>query len=44
MTQQTHVEETTETAAPPPAVYDTITDVARMGRFSPECTGATLDG
>jgi uncharacterized protein YndB with AHSA1/START domain len=36
-----HVEETTDIAASPQAVYDTVTDVARWGRFSPECTGAT---
>ena len=36
-----HVEETVDVAVPPATVYDTVTDVARWGRFSPECTGAT---
>ncbi|MEO6987479.1 MAG: SRPBCC family protein [Aquihabitans sp.] len=31
--------------APPDVVYALVTDVARMGRFSPECTGGRwLDG
>lgn len=32
-------------AAPPEQLYDLITDVANMGRWSPECTGGKwLDG
>ncbi len=42
MATETHVEETIDITAPPPTVYETITDVARWGRFSPECTGATV--
>ena len=42
MAHDTHVEETIDVTAPPATVYDTITDVARWGRFSPECTGATV--
>lgn len=34
------VEEGIEIAAPPEAVYDLISDVARMGEWSPEATGA----
>src|SRR5215203_5316056 len=31
--------------APPARVYDIVTDVAEMGRLSPECTGGSwLDG
>jgi len=41
MPSEIHVEETIDIAAPPLDVYDTIVDVARWGRFSPECTGAT---
>ncbi|MEV1330426.1 SRPBCC family protein [Micromonospora costi] len=37
-----HVEESIDIAAPPDLVYDTIVDVSRWGRFSPECTGATV--
>jgi hypothetical protein len=36
-----HVEETVDIHAPPDLVYDTVIDVTRWGRFSPECTGAT---
>ncbi|MET9509533.1 SRPBCC family protein [Streptomyces flavidovirens] len=36
------VSEVIEIAAPPRAVYDTVTKVTEMGRWSPECTGATL--
>jgi uncharacterized protein YndB with AHSA1/START domain len=42
MASDVHVEETIDIGAPPQTVYDTITDVARWGRFSPECTGATV--
>lgn len=42
MTHVVHVEESIDIAAPPELVYDTIVDVARWGRFSPECTGATV--
>lgn len=32
-------------AAPPDRIYELITDIAGMGRLSPECTGGTwLDG
>jgi hypothetical protein len=41
MPHDEHVEETIDIAAPPLAVYDTVVDVTRWGRFSPECTGAT---
>jgi polyketide cyclase/dehydrase/lipid transport protein len=36
------IEETIEIAACPDAVYATIVDVERWGRFSPECIGATV--
>ncbi|MFC0598286.1 SRPBCC family protein [Streptomyces palmae] len=36
------VSETMEIAVPPQLVYDTVTNVAEMGRWSPECTGATV--
>ncbi|GAA3032545.1 SRPBCC family protein [Actinokineospora globicatena] len=42
MPREVHVEETVEIAAPPPVVFATIIDVAAWGRFSPECTGATV--
>lgn len=42
MAYAVHVEESIDIAAPPQEVYDTIIDVARWGRFSPECTGATV--
>jgi len=31
-------------AAPPERLYDLITDVTQMGRWSPECTGGTWLG
>jgi uncharacterized protein YndB with AHSA1/START domain len=31
-------------AAPPELIYDTITDVARMGEWSPECVGGEAAG
>ncbi len=34
------VEESIEIAAPPEAVYDLVADIARMGEWSPEATGA----
>ncbi|MET9553689.1 SRPBCC family protein [Streptomyces sp. NPDC006645] len=40
MTEQ--VSETIEIAVPPRVVYDTVTDVAEMGRWSPECTGGEV--
>ncbi|MDG4834215.1 SRPBCC family protein [Solwaraspora sp. WMMD1047] len=42
MAYSVHVEESIDIAAPPEDVYDVIVDVARWGRFSPECTGASL--
>lgn len=42
MAHAVHVEESIDIAAPPELVYETIIDVARWGRFSPECTGATV--
>jgi hypothetical protein len=36
------VEEAVEIAALPDAVYTTLIDVERWGRFSPECSGATV--
>ncbi|MFG2049344.1 SRPBCC family protein [Micromonospora sp. NPDC048935] len=42
MAYDVHVEESIEITAPPDLVYDTIIDVTRWGRFSPECTGATV--
>lgn len=42
MAYDIHVEETIDIAVPPEIVYDTIVDVTRWGRFSPECTGATV--
>ena len=42
MRHQTHVEESIVIAAPPEAVYDLVSTVTDIGRFSPECTGATL--
>lgn len=33
-----------EIAASPRAVYDAVSDVANMGRWSPECTGADVKG
>lgn len=42
MAYAVHVDVSIDIAAPPIAVYDTIVDVARWGRFSPECTGATV--
>ncbi|QKW09763.1 SRPBCC family protein [Streptomyces sp. NA04227] len=38
------VSETTQIAAPPAAVYAAVADVAGMGRWSPECTGADVKG
>lgn len=40
----TVVQESIEIAAGPEAVYDLIADVASMGRFSPEATGALRAG
>ncbi|MFI6696479.1 SRPBCC family protein [Streptomyces sp. NPDC050433] len=37
-----HVSETIEIGVPPRVVYDTVTDVAGMGRWSPECTGGDV--
>lgn len=43
MTEHTaDVSETIEIAVPPRVVYDTVTDVAQMGRWSPECTGGDV--
>jgi ligand-binding SRPBCC domain-containing protein len=42
MIRRTHVEASIEIAAPPEAVYKLVSNVAGMGRFSPECTGARL--
>jgi Polyketide cyclase / dehydrase and lipid transport len=42
MTSAAHLEETIDITAPPRLVYDTVVDVTRWGRFSPECTGATI--
>ncbi|MFB6978862.1 SRPBCC family protein [Streptomyces scopuliridis] len=36
------VSESIEIAASPRAVYDAVTNVAEMGRWSPECTGADV--
>lgn len=36
------VSETIEIAVPPGVVYDTVTNVAEMGRWSPECTGGDV--
>ncbi|GAB1818237.1 SRPBCC family protein [Herbidospora sp. RD11066] len=44
MARQTHVEETVDIAVPPDTVYSQIVDVTQIGRFSPECTGATVRG
>ncbi len=33
---------TSRIAAPPEVIYDLITDVARMGEWSPECVGAEV--
>ncbi|WP_254885958.1 SRPBCC family protein [Streptomyces sp. NA02950] len=38
------VSETLRIAVPPRAVYDTVTRVADMGRWSPECTGGEVKG
>ncbi|MBL1101952.1 SRPBCC family protein [Streptomyces coffeae] len=38
------VSETIRIARPPRAVYDTVTRVADMGRWSPECTGGEVKG
>lgn len=38
------VSETIEIAVPPGVVYDAVTNVADMGRWSPECTGADVKG
>ncbi|OEJ30213.1 SRPBCC family protein [Streptomyces subrutilus] len=37
------VSESIEIQAPPKAVYDAVTNVADMGRWSPECTGAAVE-
>lgn len=42
MGYRVHVEQSIDLPATPDDVYDTILDVARWGRFSPECTGATV--
>lgn len=42
MAYDTYVEESIDIAVPPEVVYDTILDITRWGRFSPECTGATV--
>ncbi len=42
MSRYAHTESTT-IAAPPEAVYDLVADVARMGEWSPVCTGGTWD-
>ncbi|WP_431775716.1 SRPBCC family protein [Streptomyces cucumeris] len=38
------VSETTRIAVPPRTVYDTVTRVSEMGRWSPECTGGRVRG
>ncbi|PLW71068.1 SRPBCC family protein [Streptomyces sp. SCUT-3] len=38
------VSESTEVAVPPRVVYDAVADVGAMGRWSPECTGADVEG
>ncbi|MEU8824584.1 SRPBCC family protein [Streptomyces sp. NPDC048636] len=38
------VSETIRIAVPPRTVYDTVTRVADMGRWSPECTGGEVRG
>lgn len=42
MTNTDTVTETVTVDAPAMVVYDAISDVRRMGEWSPECTGATL--
>jgi uncharacterized protein YndB with AHSA1/START domain len=41
---QTTVSESIEIAVPPHVVYEAVTNVADMGRWSPECTGADIKG
>ncbi|MCF2437099.1 SRPBCC family protein [Streptomyces thinghirensis] len=41
---EVRVEESIEIAVPPSVVYDAVTNVADMGRWSPECTGGTVKG
>ncbi|MFI6725651.1 SRPBCC family protein [Streptomyces sp. R-74717] len=36
------VSETIEISVPPRVAYDAVTNVAEMGRWSPECTGADV--
>ena len=36
-----HAEVSTEVAAPPEVVYDLISDITRMGEWSPECVRAS---
>ncbi|GAA2508409.1 SRPBCC family protein [Streptomyces thermolineatus] len=38
------VSESTEVAVPPRVAYDAVADVGAMGRWSPECTGADVEG
>ncbi|MFF2652705.1 SRPBCC family protein [Streptomyces sp. NPDC058045] len=39
---EAEVSESIEIAVPPGAVYEAVTNVADMGRWSPECTGADV--
>lgn len=39
---EARVSESIEIAVPPSVVYEAVTDVANMGRWSPECTGADV--
>ncbi|MGH3341906.1 MAG: SRPBCC family protein [Carbonactinosporaceae bacterium] len=39
-----NVSEDTTIQVGPQAVYDAVSDVKRMGRWSPECTGASVSG
>ncbi|QDN81394.1 SRPBCC family protein [Streptomyces sp. S1A1-7] len=42
LSMETHVSESIEIAVPPSVVYTAVTNVADMGRWSPECTGADV--
>lgn len=44
MQQRVSVSESIEIALPPGIVYDAVANVADMGRWSPECTGADMKG
>jgi uncharacterized protein YndB with AHSA1/START domain len=44
MSLPTHAERSIEISAPPEAVYDLVSDVTRMGEWSPECVRCEWKG